>query len=328
MLILTASEVAAVFDMEEAFAATKEAAVAVSDGTAVSPQRIALHATGPQAEALVMPGVVDDALIGTKTWYTYGRRLTSAPATAAFITVLDPELGEEVLVEGSRITDFRTGAISGLAVEKLAGPQVETLTVIGAGIQARTQVLAILHARPSIQRILVTSRTASRRDEFVATMSSELLGKGHRVTIEVSDDPASAAGVADILVAATTSSSPVVFDEWITKPDVVVCGVGSHDRRSSELDSALVGRANTVAVDTLTGGLDGAADISVPVEQGLVARDSVIELGELLRWEGAAAEGLSVFKSVGFSSADIIAAAHAARAAAHRGLGQRIDLHG
>lgn len=327
MLILTASEVAAVFDMEEAFAATREAAIAVSERTAVSPQRTALHAGEPQAEVLVMPGVVDDALIGTKTWYTYGRQLASAPSTAAFITVLDPELGEEVLVEGSRITDFRTGALSGLAVEKLAAPEAETLTVIGAGIQARTQILAILHARPSIQRVRVASRTAGRRNEFVATMNSELKDRGYRVVISAADDVASAVGEADIVVAATTSSSPVVFDEWITKPGVVLCGVGSHDRQSSEIDSALVARAHTVAVDSFTGGLDGAADISAPVEQGLIKRDAVIELGDLIRWEVALPSELSVFKSVGFSAADIVAAAYAARAATRRGLGRRVDLH-
>ncbi len=327
MLILTASDVAQVFDMKAAFAATKQAAIAVSAGTAQSPRRIALHADKPAAEALVMPGVVDDDLLGTKVWFTYGQPRNSVPGTGALIYVHDPELGEEVLVEGGMITDFRTGAIAGLAAEHLAPDDVATLTVLGAGIQARTQILAMLHARPSIEKILVSSRTKSRLDAFIEAMRSEIAQLPHGAIIEAADSPPVAVAAGDIVVAATTSSQPVIQDSWVTKPGAIICGVGSHDRQSTEIDPALVQRANTLVVDTFTGGLDGAADISDPVDHGLVSRDSVIELGDLLQRPRTTA-GLTVFKSVGFSSADLISAAVAARAAAKAGLGQRINLHG
>lgn len=327
MLILNASEVAQVFDMKAAFASTKEAAIAVTSGAALSPPRTALHAEGPSAEVLVMPGVVDQRLVGTKTWYSYGTPLASAPGTAAFITVLDPDLGEEVLVEGSLITDFRTGALSGLAAEKLAPEQAETLTVIGAGIQARTQILAVLHARPRMTTILVSSRTPSRREAFVEQMQQELKTVGYEVTVQAAEGPAAAVAAGDVVVAATTSSSPVIQDEWITKPEVLICGVGSHDLQSTELQPATVGRAQTVVVDSYTGGLDGAADISGPVSEGVLERSKVIELGDLVQQSSPNAGGISVFKSVGFSAADIVAAAQVARAGAAAGLGHRVDLH-
>ncbi len=327
MLIITASDVAALFDMTAAFAATREAAIAVSESRTQSPTRAALHTTDPAAEALVMPGVVDGRLIGTKTWYSYRTPLRAMPGTGAFITLLDPEIGEEVLVEGGLITDLRTGAIAGLAAEALATDDATTLTVIGAGIQARTQILAMLHARPSLEEVAVVSRSRDRRDAFVERMTAEIATTGSSARITASDDPVRAVGAADIVVAATTASSPVILDEWITRRDVLVCGVGSHDTESAEIAPDLVARADAIVVDTIAGGLDGAGDVLGPVAAGTVDRRRVRDLGALLSNPPEDRSGLAIFKSVGFSASDIVAASAVARRAIAEGRGTRVDVH-
>lgn len=131
------------------------------------------------------------------------------------------------------------------------------------------------------------------------------------------------------MVAATTSSTPVVADAWIGD-GALVCGVGSHDRQSTELEPATVARAEVVAVDTLRGGVDGALDASGPIEAGLISRDDVVELGDLVT--GAVpgrttTTGITVFKSVGFATSDVVVAALVAERAVELGAGTVVDLH-
>ncbi|MBD7919974.1 ornithine cyclodeaminase family protein [Cellulomonas sp. Sa3CUA2] len=322
MLVLTAADVRAVLDMPAAMETTLEAARAHVAGRTSGSGRVALSTASPAGEYLVMPGTVGEDRFGVKTWYTasYG----GAWSTQALVLVLDPETGDEVLMDGSVITDLRTGAMTGIAATHLAPAGTTVATVIGAGRQARTQALALAVALPGLTTLRLTSRTAARRDALVATLARELAP--HGVEVVGVDDTAVACRGADVVVAATTSSSPVVHREWLGA-DVLVCGVGSHAPDAAELDAPTVAAAAVVAVDTRAGGVDGAGDLAGPVADGLLRREDVLELGEL----GAHAlprSGIRVFKSAGFAAADVTAGHHVARAARAAGLGLRIDLHG
>ena len=62
----------------------------------------------------------------------------------AKIILNDPDTGLEFAdLDGTHITDYRTGAAGGIAVKYLARPGATRLGLIGAGAQARTQVAAI-----------------------------------------------------------------------------------------------------------------------------------------------------------------------------------------
>lgn len=323
MRILTAGDVNRLFGMAEAMTTTEIAAVAHTRGRAGPASRSALRTDRPDGEFLVMPGVVEGSLFGVKTWYT--ATLTGERRTEALITVLDPDTGEETLLDGSVITDMRTGAMTALAASRLAPASARTAAIIGTGIQARTQILALAHVLPGLSTIRVTSRSEQRRESFAESMRHELTAPSPRV-LAVADAEAACTG-ADVVVAATTSTEPVVLDEWIGD-DVLVCGVGSHSRDAAELDPRLMARATIVAVDTISGGIDGAGDVSIPIELGWLDREDVVELGRLLMTTPPPPRGVRVFKSVGFAAADIVAAHRVARDARVHGLGMHIDIHG
>jgi ornithine cyclodeaminase/alanine dehydrogenase-like protein (mu-crystallin family) len=328
MLILTATEVERVLGMPEAFAATREAALAHVRGETDSPVRTALSVPASHGEVLVMPGVVGGTVFGTKTWFSWPERRGDIPGTGALILLLDPESGRECLMDAGAVTDLRTGAMTGLAAERLAPAGASRVGMVGTGIQARTQAMALVHALPGLAELAVTSRDPDRRARFAADLEAELraLHPGRELRVRAVPDARTAVEGADVVVAATTSGTPVVDDAWVTG-DVLVCGVGSHDRRSAELPPELVARADTVVVDTLRGGVDGAGDVADAIERGLLDRDRVVELGRLLEGEPVPERGLSVFKSVGFSAADVVCGAAVLAAAVAAGLGTSVDLH-
>ncbi|MCU1545298.1 MAG: Ornithine cyclodeaminase/alanine dehydrogenase [Homoserinimonas sp.] len=330
MLILTASDVAAVFDMASAFEAVEEAALAHVQGRTTSPPRTALKLPAVPAEFLVMPGAVDSQLFGLKVWYALRERAGSIPQSSALITLLDPELGLEILMDGGIITDLRTGAMSGLAASRLASPRSRTVGLIGAGIQAKAQAHAIVHACPEVDTVKVFSRDPLRRRKFAEMLNTELSQSypDRYVGVVPTASAEDACRGSDVVVAATTSSTPVIPDGWI-EDHALVCGVGSHAPEESEIDLLTVGRASRVVVDTFGGAIDGAGDIAAAINAGLISRDDVVELGTLLSEECAFAPGggPTVFKSVGFGAADTVSARLVARRAVALGLGVTIDLH-
>jgi ornithine cyclodeaminase/alanine dehydrogenase-like protein (mu-crystallin family) len=326
MIILSESDVRQVFDMDMAFQAVREASIAYVQGSTMSPRRTPV-APDEGGEFLVMPGAVGPTF-ATKIWYALGRQSHHIPESSALITLIDPELGHEVLIEGGVVTDLRTGAMTGLAAQHLAPSSATTAAVLGAGIQARTQILALLHALESVREVRVYSRSEDNRTRFCETLNTEVAGLGlaARVNIIPAGDPGRACRGADVIIAATTSSAPVVRDEWVGK-NTLVCSVGSHTPDQSELEVDTVGRASRVVVDTVPGGVDGAGDIANAIAAGRLERDSVIELGHLLQSPPEqGSEELTVFKSVGFSAADVVAARMIARAALDQGLGTQVAL--
>lgn len=328
MLILTQSEVTQVFGMAEAFSSVAEAARIWSGGKASVPPRSALHASKSQIETLVMPGVVDDSYAGVKVWYANGGDASRLAGTSAVVLVLDPDLGE-VLVDGEVITDLRTGAMTGLAAQQLADPESSIVALVGAGIQARTQALALTHAFPGISEIRVSSRREVPREAFVRNLAAELAAAGSNASVVSARSAELACRGADILVAATTSTSPVIDDDWVGDT-ALVCSVGSHDRSSAELESDTVARASVVVVDTRQGGIDGAGDVLRVIEDGRLARDDVFELGEILDGELDGCRGRvgpRVLKTVGFAAADMVSARLVVERARASGLGAEVVLH-
>jgi ornithine cyclodeaminase/alanine dehydrogenase-like protein (mu-crystallin family) len=328
MLVITRSDLDQVFEMSDAFSAVAEAARAWSAGAVMVPPRVSLHARATGLETLVMPGAVEDSFTGAKIWYAAGGEPGLLSSSSAVILLFDPIYGE-VLLDGELITDLRTGAMTGLAARQLAPRDASIVSIAGAGIQARTQALALIHAIPTVAEVRITSRNRNRRDAFVAALESEIRGSGSHVSVRPVDSPEEASRGADILVAATTAHSPVIDDSWV-KETALVCGVGSHDRRSAEIDRDTVARSGVVVVDTKPGAIDGAGDIADVITEGRLTRDDVLELGQILDGiptSHANRSGPRTLKTVGFAAADLIAARAAVRLALNAGLGNELLLH-
>jgi len=159
-LVLTASEVMQVLDMDLALASAAEAFRAYGEGRVNMPPKSYL--TLARGDFRAMYGEIDlpqGHICGLK-WVNVhpGNPARGLLTVMAKILLNHPDTGLEFAdLDGTRITDFRTGAAGGLAAEYLARPGAALLGMIGCGAQARTQVAAILKVRP-IQGIAVFDR--------------------------------------------------------------------------------------------------------------------------------------------------------------------------
>src|SRR5215211_9555001 len=86
------------------------------------------------------------------------------------VTLFSRETGELLaLMNASEITALRTAAVSAVATRLLAREDAETLSIIGAGVQARTHLAALALVRP-IRNARVAARNFEHAVELVREM--------------------------------------------------------------------------------------------------------------------------------------------------------------
>ncbi len=128
---------------------------------------------------------------------------------------------------------------------------------------------------------------------------------------------------ADLIVLATSSSTPVVRDEWVAPGAHVMClGACRPDQR--EMDPALTARGR-LYVDSRAAALVEAGDVVMNIAEGRFTAAHIRgEIGEVVleRVQGrASGEDVTVFKSLGMAVEDVAAADLVLRRALEQGVG-------
>ena len=318
--ILSADAVRACVDMPAAIDAMREAFAALAAQEATVPMRLALETE--HGVSLFMPAHLrESGNAGAKVVSVNpGNAARGLPAIHAVVLVLDVLTGRPTaLMDGTWLTALRTGAVGGLAADLLARSDAKTVALFGAGVQARTQLEAVRCVR-EITEVRVVSRSGASADR----LAGEVVGvRAVRV-----DDANEAIEGADIIIAATSSSTPV-FDGARVEPGTHVTGVGSYTLDMREVDTALVQRARII-VDQREAVMEEAGDIVGPIRDGVVDETVIIaEIGEVVlgRVPGRTTDSeITFFKSVGNAVQDVAVAARVLAAAESEGHGLVVDL--
>jgi ornithine cyclodeaminase/alanine dehydrogenase-like protein (mu-crystallin family) len=304
----TAEDIRRALPMREAIEAMRAAFIAFSEGRAHIPQRLSISIPEQEGITLVMPGYVPPDALGLKVVSVFPRNpARGLPTLSALVVMLDPETGAPAaLLDGAFLTAWRTGAASGLATDLLARPDAESLALIGAGAQARTQLLAVAAVR-SLRRVRVYSRTHARAQALIEEMQGQ---EGIPQDIAVAPTPEAAVAEADIVCTATNSSVPV-FDGQALRPGTHINAIGSFTLEMRELDEETFRRAARVVVDSRAAALAEAGEVVWAIRQGILREADLVELGEIAagrRPGRERPEEITLFKSVGLAVQDLVAA--------------------
>lgn len=214
---------------------------------------------------------------------------------------------------------LRTAAVSALSAECMAIADATSLALIGTGRQAGAQLEAVVRVRP-ITRVRVVGRDPVRRRSFV---------EGARrpgLDVEAVDDVGEAVSDADIVITATSAEEPILLGDWL-QPGTHVIAVGANDEARRELDDQVVARAAVIATDEPAQARYEAADLMHPISQGLVEWGDIRGLDELLIGTAPgriADDDITLFKSIGTATGDLVLASMAYEAALERGTGVRL----
>ena len=328
MRLLTRTDVERTLSMPDAIEAVRRAFIELSTGSADIPLRAAIPLTRHDGVTLLMSGYLREAgALAVKIVSVHGGNpARKLPRINALVVLIDPETGRPVAaMEGGYLTALRTGAGSGVATGLLARKDAETAAILGAGIQARTQLQAVAAVR-AIKRF----RIYARHSENVRAMIAELQPQfDPSIEIFPAQSPAEAVRNADVICAATTSATPV-FSGADLKPGAHVNAVGSYQPNVQEIDCETLRRASKIVIDSREGAMAEAGDLLVAIARGAISPDDIYaEVGEIAAGLKPGRENdneITYFKSVGNAAQDAAVAHAIYQQAMNANLGLEIEL--
>ncbi len=323
-LVLTGSEVMQVLDMDLALAAAEDAFRAYGEGRVNMPPKSYLTLAHGDFRAMYGEIFLPQAHICGLKWVNVhpGNPARGLLTVMAKIILNEPDTGLEFAdLDGTHVTDFRTGAAGGLAVKYLARPDASRLGLIGAGAQARTQVAAILKVR-SIKEIVVYNRHLDHARAF-----AEKIAAAYGVQARPVATAQEAVQGMDIVVTTTPSSSPVVQRQWVS-PGTHINAIGADAAGKQELEPAILKAAKVVVDDWAQASHSG--EINVALAQGDITQADIYgTLGEVVAGKKPgrqSPEEITVFDSTGLIIQDLALGYAVYLRAKERGLGEEKDF--
>ncbi|MEG3224828.1 MAG: alanine dehydrogenase [Methanobacteriales archaeon Met13] len=323
-ILLKQSEIKDLSNMKEVLEAVETAFVAYAKREVQMPAKKYLFFS--EGDLRIMPCYVrgrEEAAVKCVNVHPQNPLKHDLPTVMAIIELIDPKTGFPLAVmDGTWITDMRTGASAGVATKYLAHPKSETLGIIGAGRQACTQLMAMNEVM-DIQKAKVFCRTCGTRSNF-AKNASETYG----FDVEAVDSPQMAVKDVDVVVTTTPSRKPLIKEDWIS-PGTHINAMGADAPSKQELETSLIEKSRVV-VDSWEQAKH-SGEINVPVSQGILKRKDIhAKLGDVIigKKSGREKDEITIFDSTGLAVQDAVTAWQIYQKAIKQGLGIEFNFQG
>lgn len=316
MLHLREADVERLLPMDDALREVEAALRDLGEGKAENRPRQRVR--GLHALLNVMP-----ASWPARGYYGFKEYSISRQGTRFWFHLFDGSTGEAVaVIQADRLGQRRTGAASGVATKFLSRPEASRVGIVGTGWQAESQLEAVSRVR-RISEVRCFSPQASRREAFAAKMRGIL-----SLEVRAAGTAREAVDDADVVIAATDASQPVILGEWL-KPGVHVNAMGANRADARELDDQAIRRCTFIAADSIEQARLEAGDLLQPVAHGLLKWEDVHELAAVVcgRMKGRTGPAdVTLFKSLGLALEDVAVGAFVYERARKEGLGTEVSL--
>ncbi len=285
---LDEAAVAKVLRMKELIPSMRQAMIDYSAGRVAQPARRILNVEPHGGYFGGMTAVGAESMGAKLVSFYPGNSDKGLETHMAIIALFNPETGEPlVTMDGGLITKMRTAAVTATFIDAVAAENVRSLAILGAGAQAESHFEALSLVR-QFDDVRIWNRTPENAEDLARKSGARMVSCEEAVRN------------ADVVIATTASSAPILDGEWLA-PGAKVASVGWAGADGGELDANTM--SNVVVVDSNEGAL---------VESGNVRRykaEIYAELGEVL--DGSKPldpDAIVVFESIGMACQDIAAA--------------------
>jgi ornithine cyclodeaminase/alanine dehydrogenase-like protein (mu-crystallin family) len=202
---------------------------------------------GEDARSLNMPGYVgsDPPALGTKIINGNIHNSQRGYPRASGLTVLHDVMTASpfAIMEGAYISSLRTASVSLLAAEELKGPEIETVAVLGAGVQAQAHIELLLkrkeHYYPHLHQIMLYDIDQKR----LLDLQARLIPVAHDLDISIVNSAEKAVRKGQLILPVTTTSEGYIPFSWL-QPGAIIVNVSLDDVLPD-----VVFNANRVIVD-------------------------------------------------------------------------------
>ena len=264
-----------------------------------------------QSVMIVFPGIVPG--IPAYTVKVNAKLPERTPSVLGLLSLHDMDSGRPLaIMDSGVITAVRTALLGGVAADALARRAIETVAIIGAGVQGRGQLKALQMVR-SFTHVRVFDTDRARATRLIDDVSPTI-----NATFTVADSVEAAVRDADVVITATWAKRPFLTRRMI-RPGTHITAVGADEPGKGELAADLILASRFVCDDPdlalSMGALAGASlgNEAIHASLGAVLTDPA--LGRVND------DDITVFGSVGLPCQDLVAAWQAYGAARAVGVG-------
>ncbi len=243
------------------------------------------------------------------------------PRATGIITLFDPSTKSPVaIMDAQVISATRTGAVTLLAAKQLADRSTESIGLVGAGVNMRTQLLALNEALPHLKDVFVYSRGKSK-NQFAEKMSA-VTG----LNIIPVDSAEEAVHNKKLIVTCLPNIlEPVVKADWVRKRGVTCINIGCY-----ESEARLLKQMDRIVADVWEQGKHrGVQTHAQAFKKGYINDDQVEDITPILtgRVAGRKSEHENIFFApTGLGFEDVIVAWRIYNTAKKKNIGSDIAL--
>lgn len=316
ILVLSETDVLNLISPRLVIDAVEEAFKAYGHGEVKMPAKMYLDLPEYGGDFRAMPAHIS-GYAGIKWVNAHPKNAEKGTRTVmATIILNDPATGAPLAcMDGTIITNYRTGAAAAIASKYLARKDARSLGLVGAGEQAKTQLMCIGELF-DVNEVRVCDVNAQAVERFIAEFPD------YTVT---ECDLEQAVG-ADIVSTTTPVRNPIVRSEWV-KEGTHINAMGADAAGKQEIDSCLLVREDVkVIVDDMEQALH-SGEVNVPVSECILSKDKIYgQLSDIVvgRLEGRQANEITVFDSTGLAIQDMFTAKVLYEKALEKGIGVRV----
>lgn len=321
MLILSAADIAKTISYPELISSIEEAFLIQEDKQFIMPQR--MHIEQDKNVLLLMPAFIDD-FFATKLVSVFPEnRKYNQPSIQGKLILNDAKTGSVLaILDAPKLTALRTAAVGSVAIKHLHKKPLNTLGVIGAGVQAYNQIILAHHIHP-FNKVYIFDPFLKQEQQvsFAEKLALEIENCECIFAKRVEE----VLKATEVIITATTSEKPVLPNNSELLKGKTFIAIGSFKPKMRELPESLFTHADSIYIDT-DAALNESGDLVFPIQQNWINKEQVERLGEVLNHQSSTKIGDTViFKSVGMALFDLVVAKQIYKQAVNLNIGTKIQ---
>ena len=185
-----------------------------------------------------------------------------------------------VLHDEGYLTNVRTAVAGSICAKYIAPSNINTIGIIGTGIQARMQ-LEYLKMVTDCREVLVLGRNKEKISKYIEDM------KSHGFKINVASNSRELCKNSNLIITTTNANESLIQKDDI-KEGTHITAMGSDTPEKRELDPEILNIADAVVVDSIPqclerGETKNALDRNLLKEKDLIEIGTIIDSGNKLR---------------------------------------------
>ena len=323
MRFLSKEDIRSCMSLDECIAAMEKAYRIFYEGSYFMPHRPCIE--NGRNTLLYMPCFIDECFATKSLTLFPDNPAKGHPMIDGSVVINDKDTGAiKAIMPAGFLTALRTGANTGVMLKHLSPEDCTACGIVGAGAQGVFQTAFACKVR-NIETVYVYDPYLRDFEKFKADVLSLTDTEPNFI---LCSDVKQLMENSDIIIAATTSNTPVFPDDENLFYGKTVVAIGSYKPDCRECPDALLRICDNIYVD-LDFAKEESGELMIPLKNGIISDSDVLQISDVLYDEKLKGHtpGETIFiKTVGMALFDVVCGNEIYKKAVENNIGTELEF--